>query len=97
MQNVSGSIKAGKKTSRVKWKYLLDRHGKALIRSDGHTYEYYDIFSRSWNFDPFGSGTFNGSSKDSNEFHEIREKNVPDIIGTMLNGKDKSSSLISDS
>ena len=88
MQNVLKSANAVKKIAQAKWKYLLDNHGKALIRSNGNTFEYYDIYSENWHFDPYGSGTFNGTSKDSNLFHEISEKKVPGILKKMSHGEE---------
>ena len=86
MQNVLESTSAIKNLSHLKWKYLVDNHGKALIRSNGINFEYYDIYSQDWHFDPYGSGTFNGTSKDSELFHEVSEKRVPGIQKKMAKG-----------
>jgi hypothetical protein len=86
MQNVLKSRNVVKNPSHLKWKYLVDSHGRALIRSNGSTYEYYDIYAENWHFDPYGSETFNGTSKDSELFHEISEKKVPGTLIKMCRG-----------
>jgi hypothetical protein len=86
MQNVLKSRSTVKTIGHPKWKYLVDSHGRALIRSNGSTYEYYDIYAENWHFDPYGSETFNGTSKDSELFSGVPEKRVPEILAKMSKG-----------
>jgi hypothetical protein len=71
---------ADKNKSEIRWKYLFDSRSKALIRLNGTTYEYYDVYAGGWFFDSFGSDTFSGYSKDSIMFHEVSARKIPGII-----------------
>lgn len=71
---------ADKNKSEMRWKYLFDSRSRALIRSNGTTYEYYDVYAGEWFFDPYGSDTFSGYSNDAIMFQEVSARKIPGII-----------------
>ena len=79
-QKYRNTLSMTRKKAVARWKYLSDTDFGILLRSDGNTYEYYDTFAKGWQDDPFGAGTFSGSSDDSVRFYEVREGDVPGIV-----------------
>lgn len=65
------------------WRYLHDNTYGILIRSNGAAYQYYDVFARNWEDDPFGPATFSGDSADAVQFHEVPEEMIAGIITTI--------------
>ena len=62
------------------WSYLFDEKIGAFIRSDRKTFEYFDVYSNSWEYDAFGAATFSGQSNDAGNFVEIPSENVEKVI-----------------
>jgi len=80
VKTMTNTISAREGMRTPAWKYRFDEVFYALIRSDGRIYEYYDAFANGWYHDPFGPGTFQGYSGDSERFREVPKEKIQDII-----------------